>query len=434
MRSVKIFGMFIMLCGIIRLGHAEVQFHGYVMNHSAIRDQSPYDALLLRNRLRLNSELTGDNVYAYASVDFLNDAVVGDSTALNLREAYLDVYSSWVDFRVGKQQVVWGKADGYFINDIVNPLDLSLFLLQDFEDIRMATTMLNTKIHHGNNSLEVLVIPEFKPMKINYGGNWGFSRPDSFNIAAANLNIPIVYNTDELPKSSLRNLEYGLKLNAFLLGTDVSLIYLKAREDKPVMQKEIEFINMPVVGLVPTGIKVTPTHPWFTFYGMNFSRPFGAFVFRGEGGYYPKRYFDFIPPDFSQLNSGLLKEKPFLQGMLGMDYQLTSQIDLSVQGIQERILDYEETIMADEVNTISSLMLRGSFANDTVLPLWLMLYDITNKSYLSRVSLDWKYSDSFTITVGTDILGGDKETTYGQFNFGQFDKNDNLYLKLVFGF
>jgi hypothetical protein len=447
MKSGKYFWLLAIAFFTFQLSNAEVEFHGYMMNHSAFRVHSPYDVMLLRNRLRLNSELMSDNVYAYASVDFLNDAVIGDSTALNLREAYLDIYSSWVDFRIGKQQVVWGKADGYFINDIVNPLDLSLFLLQDFEDIRMATTMLNTKIHHGNNSLEVLVIPEFKPMKLDYSGNWGFNRPDSLFLtgidtritAGLGINstgkIPITYYEDKFYKRSLRNFEYGLKLNTFLLGTDVSLIYLKAREDKPVMHKKFIMGFFPGPDLYfPIAVFVTPTHPWFTFYGANFSRPFGAFVLRGEGGYYPQRYFDFIPSDLSQMNTGLLKQKPFLQGMLGMDYQLTSQVDLSVQSIQERILDYEEAIMTDEVNTITSLMLRGSFANDTVLPLWLMLYNISNKSYLSRVGIDWKYSDSFTITVGADILGGDKETTYGQFNFGQFDKNDNLYLKLVFGF
>jgi len=143
--------------------YSEVEFHGFFRNHGAFRLKDPNDAMLLRNRLRLNSELRGDNIYGYASVDFLNDAAAGSQTNLNLRELYLDIYSSWVDFRIGKQQVVWGKADGYFINDIVNPLDLSYFLLQDFDDIRLATTMLNTKLHHGNHSLEILVIPEFKP-------------------------------------------------------------------------------------------------------------------------------------------------------------------------------------------------------------------------------------------------------------------------------
>jgi len=70
-------------------------------------------------------------------LDITND--IGDSatTIPNLREAYIDIYGNWLDLRLGKQQVVWGKTDGYFINDIVNPLDLSYFILQDFDDIRM---------------------------------------------------------------------------------------------------------------------------------------------------------------------------------------------------------------------------------------------------------------------------------------------------------
>ena len=409
---------------------AEVEFHGFFRNHSAFRIAEPNDAMLLRNRMRLNSELWGDDVYGFASVDFLNDNVAGDDTKLNLREAYLDIYGKFVDFRIGKQQVVWGKADGYFINDIVNPLDLSLFLLQDFDDIRMATTMLNTKLHYGNHSLELLVIPEFKPMNIDFSGNWAFNRPDSFNFAIdvggwqmQNLTLPMNYQSDLLPRNSLKNMEYGLKLNIFVFGTDISLIYLKAREDQPKMSKTIQFNTY---GL-PSAVNLTPTHPWFTFYGTNFSKPIGMFVIRGEGGYYPKRFFDTM--DQNTMADGFLIEKPFLQGMIGVDYQLTGEINVAVQGIQERILNYNESIMSDEVTTLGSLMLNASFANETIAPMLLTLYNFSNDSFLSRIMVDWKYSDSFTITIGTDVLGGESDSV-----FGQFDKNDNVYLKLKFNF
>ena len=416
---------------------SEVEFHGFLRNHSAFRMGEPNDAMLLRNRLRLNAEVWGDDVYGFASVDFLNDIIAQSETALNLREAYLDIYGNWVDFRIGKQQVVWGKADGYFINDIVNPLDLSLFLLQDFEDIRMATTMLNTKLHYRSHSLEILVIPEYKPMKIDWEGNWAFYRPDSFSVEMSLvgqptiLTLPMDYQDDSLPQKSLRNMEYGLKFNTFVLGTDLSLIYLKAREDQPKMSKSIEFSN---IGL-PVGVILMPIHPWFTFYGMNFARPFGMFVIRGEGGYYPSRNFDYVPENQQEiLTSTFLTNRPFVQGMLGTDYQLTGDITIAVQAIQERILDYSESIMADEINTLGSLLLNGDFANQTIAPMWLILYNFSNDSYLSRIIVDWKYSDSFTITIGADILGGSDEVNYGQFNFGQFDGNDNLYLKLVYNF
>lgn len=410
--------------------YSEVELHGFFRNHDAFRLKDPNDAMLLRNRLRLNSELRGDNIYGYASVDFLNDAAAGSQTNLNLRELYLDIYSSWVDFRIGKQQVVWGKADGYFINDIVNPLDLSYFLLQDFDDIRMATTILNTKLHHGNHSLEILVIPEFKPMSMSFDGDWEFNRPDSFAVpdpASSSLlgmmNVPIVYHQDVLPPISLRKAEYGLKFNTFFYGTDISIIYLKIHEDKPV------FYKIPQIFMLgqPNQVNLYPSHPWIKFYGVNFSRPVGTFVFRGEGGYYPKRYFD--TQDMAKINDGLLVEKSFFQGIIGVDYQLTGEIDIGIQAIQERILDYDGNLMDDEVNSIGSLMLRGRFANETILPMWLTLYNITSESYLSRIAVDWKYSDSFTITTGFDILGGDSDTI-----FGQFDRNDNMYMKLVYNF
>ena len=410
---------------------AEVEFHGLLRHHSAFRIAEPSDALVLRNRLRLNSELWSGDVYGFASVDFLNDAVVDNQTELNLREAYLDIYGAWVDFRIGKQQVVWGKADGYFINDIVNPLDLSLFLLQDFDDIRMATTMLNTKFHHGNYSLELLVIPEFRPMNIDFEGNWAFRRPDSVAIPnpatsmiGEKMNIPMVYPESSLPECSVKNFEYGLKLNMFLLGTDISLIYFKAREDQPVMQKEI-VIN-PGSALPGFEMRLTPTHPWFTFYGLNFSRPVGMWVIRGEGGYYPKRSYD--TKYFTTQVDGLT-EKPFFQSMVGVEYQLTADLNIAVQAIQERILDYEEAIVTDEVANLGTVLLKGSFRNETIQPMWLTLYHFSNDSYLSRIMIDWKYSDSFTITFGTDILGGRADTI-----FGQFDKNDNLYLKMRYDF
>lgn len=408
---------------------AQVEFHGFVRNHSAFRVDKPNDAMLLRNRLRLNSELWGDNVYAFASFDILNDVADSAITILNLREAYLDIYSSFVDFRIGKQQVVWGKADGYFINDIVNPLDLSYFLLQDFDDIRMATTMLNTKLYFGNHSLEVLVIPEFKPTKINFKGDWGFERPDSIEIPAppqysvSTIRIPLVYQKDSIPKNSLRRAEYGLRFNTFLLGTDLSIIYLKVREDKPIYLKQIVADNYSL----PNGVKLTPSHPWVTFYGANFSRPFRTSVFRGEGGYYPKRLFN--TEGVKYINEGMLVEKGFIQGMLGIDYQLTGDIDIGVQVIQERILDYEDGIVNNEANSIATFLIRGRFFNETVLPMILTLYNIDNKSSLSRIMVDWNYSDSFIITFGVDILEGDSDTI-----FGQFDRSDNLYFKLKFSF
>ncbi|MBU1065269.1 hypothetical protein KKC74_10765, partial [bacterium] len=79
MRTGKaIFVLMILSISLFQISFAGFEFHGFFRNHSAFRTAEPNDAMLLRNRMRLNSELWGDNVYGFASVDFLNDIVTGD--------------------------------------------------------------------------------------------------------------------------------------------------------------------------------------------------------------------------------------------------------------------------------------------------------------------------------------------------------------------
>jgi len=86
---------------------AQVEFHGFVRNHSVFRIDKPNDAMLLRNRLRLNPELYGDNIYGFASLDILNDPAGENKTLMDLREAYLDIYSSFVDLAGGLGESRW---------------------------------------------------------------------------------------------------------------------------------------------------------------------------------------------------------------------------------------------------------------------------------------------------------------------------------------
>ena len=46
---------------------------------------------------------------------------LGDNVDVELRELYIDSYFDDTLLRVGKQQVVWGQADGLKVLDVVNP-------------------------------------------------------------------------------------------------------------------------------------------------------------------------------------------------------------------------------------------------------------------------------------------------------------------------
>jgi len=83
-----------------------------------------------------------------------------------LRELYIDTSAGNWDFRVGKQQVVWGTADGIKLLDIINPTDFSEFNQNGVEDARIPVWMINAERSVGDNSNVQLIISQAQENKI----------------------------------------------------------------------------------------------------------------------------------------------------------------------------------------------------------------------------------------------------------------------------
>jgi len=75
-----------------------------------------------------------------------------------LREAYIDTTKDDWSIRAGKQQVVWGKADGMKLLDMINPTDYSEMAQNSMEDSRIPVFMLNAeKTLEDGGSLQVIL-------------------------------------------------------------------------------------------------------------------------------------------------------------------------------------------------------------------------------------------------------------------------------------
>jgi len=77
-----------------------------------------------------------------------------------LREAYIDTeYEDW-SIRAGKQQVVWGTADGMKLLDMINPTDYSEMAQNQMEDSRIPVWMLNAEKTNEDGSESQVVISQ----------------------------------------------------------------------------------------------------------------------------------------------------------------------------------------------------------------------------------------------------------------------------------
>jgi hypothetical protein len=96
---------------------------------------------------------------------FYDDSAVDDNDSEEdytsrdiLREAYIDADVEGISIRAGKQQVVWGTADGMKLLDAINPTDYSEMAQDQMEDSRIPVWMINAEADTPNGgSFQVIV-------------------------------------------------------------------------------------------------------------------------------------------------------------------------------------------------------------------------------------------------------------------------------------
>jgi len=85
------------------------------------------------------------------------------TTADPLREAYIDYFGESLNLRIGKQQVVWGTADGIRLLDIVNPSDFRDFYQSSMEDLRVTLWMAKAELALDHQTtLQGIWIPDIR--------------------------------------------------------------------------------------------------------------------------------------------------------------------------------------------------------------------------------------------------------------------------------
>lgn len=83
-----------------------------------------------------------------------------------LRELYVDTKAAGWDVRLGKQQVVWGTADGMKLLDIINPTDYREFSQNAMEDSRIPIWMLNAERYVGDSANVQLIVSQVEENKV----------------------------------------------------------------------------------------------------------------------------------------------------------------------------------------------------------------------------------------------------------------------------
>lgn len=388
---------FLEIAGGVRLGNDPVQ---------------PKDAVLGEGRIQLeyaHEFEKGPKIFVKA--DFLGDAVT-EALRGDLREGYLD-YAPMpnVELRLGRQILTWGTGDFVFINDVFPKDYISFFIGRQPQYLKLPSDAAKVSLFLAPLALDLIAIPSFTPDNVLTGERLSFFDGLSNQIRGKDAGLILTK-----PKRIPGNTEIAGRLSTQIGSYELALYGFRGFFKSPLGVKDSARREL--------------FYPELAIYGASVRGPVLGGIGNLEVGYYDS------PED--RAGTDPLVENSAIKYLLGYERQLWADFTLSGQYYVEQMLQFRrfETSRPaggphrDEFRHLLTLRLTQLLWHQTVELSLFVFYSPSDEDYYLRPAVSYKITDQLTAVLGANIFGGRRPSTA----FGQLDRNDNVYLRLTYGF
>jgi hypothetical protein len=205
------------------------------------------------------------------------DGLVADRTTVRLKpdtttdvvvraaDLYAEFATALFDVRVGASRLAWGRLDEFQPTDVVNPIDLTRFLLEGRSEARLAVGLVRGRVFlPGSSTIEAVVVPAFRA-----------ARFDQLDEASSPFNIARstgVHSRRQRPEPGLGSLQGGARFTTTTSRIDWGLSAYRGIRTFPIYTLQT-FAPPP---------EVLETFPRFTMIGGDFETVRGPWGLRGE--------------------------------------------------------------------------------------------------------------------------------------------------------
>lgn len=358
-----------------------------------------------------NQQISHKNVSRDGYVSINKPVLVGDNSSIELRELYIEKSIGDHYLKLGKQQVVWGKADGLKILDIVNPQSFKEFILEPFIDSRIPIWIIKYEASISDNSdIQILWIPDNTSHALP-ANDATFAFQSNRLVPDTPEGVQIAIQPLATPCLSIKNSDVSLRWSAFINGWDLTLNYLYHYDDQAVLSTQQLIIENRIA------LTIQPELKRSHLLGGSFSNTFDDITLRGELGYSTDKYFIGADPR----NSDIYVKGQEVSYVLGVDWYGLSDSLLSLQFFQGRIFDISTVVSKPKVDTTLTLLAQTKLWNDTLHLETLLLKNMHHHDSLLRTKIVYDFNDQTKISLYLDRFSGNKNGL-----FGQFDSNDRI--------
>jgi len=394
-------------CGI---SAQELDFGGFIDSYHAVRLQDPYDFMSSRSRFRGEVRGMKGNSSFHASLNANHNYLLPERTFIELREAYMDYAGSGWDLRAGRQIIIWGVSDGIRITDIISPMDFTEFLARDYDDIRMPVDAMKFRAFTDFAKLEVIFVPLFQSFI------YPTDPENPWSILPSGQDPVTVIAPADIPEPAIRNSELGGRVSFYLSGFDISLVSLYTWNKLPVFRTTLSE-GMDTLLLFPEHHRMMMT-------GMDFSKPLGNLVVRGEGAFFSGEYY----PSELNGNSNHLVRKNAIRYLVGLDWYPGGEWTVTGQVSHACIMDHIPELECDRHSVLATLGISKKLFRSSLALSTFGYMDLSSKGFFNRTSLNYSLSDQFHLYAGVDLFGGDGGS------FGVYRDNSEVWIKVKYSF
>jgi hypothetical protein len=345
-------------------------------------------------------------------------ALVGDRADLELRELYVEGELGRALFTLGKQQIVWGRADGLKVLDVVNPQDFREFILPDFDESRIPLWAVNTEVPLGDAaSLQLVWLPDptFHDLP-EEDATFAFTSAEL--VPSVPPGVPVTQRSVDRPRELLGDSDAGARLSTSLGGFDLTLHYLWRYDDEPVLFREIR------VGPAGPRVVVEPGYERTQLLGATFANAFGELTVRGELGFSIDRFY---PTEDAADRDGVVRANE-LAWVLGLDWYGLRETLLSVQLFQTRLSRDPAGMIRDDFATNVTFLARRELLHDRLTAQLACIHGVDHGDGLARARLGYELREGLELFAGLDVFYGSERGL-----FGEFDANDRLVVGFEVG-
>jgi hypothetical protein len=401
------------------------QWHGYVRGKLAYTYASPahWSRMLVQGELDREGSLSRNVRYrlgARVDYDFAYDATnfypaeVRRDQRVNflLRENYVDIGAGDWDFRIGRQNIIWGEMVGLFFADVVSAKDLREFILPDFDVLRVPQWAARAEYFKGDFHAEAVWIPVPSYDEIGKPGAEFFPA-----VLPPPPGFATQFSNEQFPRRKLDHTNFGLRLSYLKNGWDGSAFYYDSMDVSPTFYRSIVLAPQPA-------FVYQARHDRIQQVGGTLAKDLGPAVFKAEMVYTRGRSYNvFRLSD----DDGVVKQDT-LDVVGGLDFALPVDTRLDVQLFARTFFDHDPDIIYERHEPGATILLNHKFGEHFQAEV-LYISSLRRSDWMARPRVIWEFARNWQLITGVDIFGG---APLGV--FGQFDNRDRVYSEVRYAF